>query len=448
MILSWFKQRRAKYQKTPTRAKVVSGRLSHRKWPVMTLCVMMCLLTPVISPVAANDESWKEDGWLRTALASERLDAGDEFGCYGIPSLSWNADPGAVALECQTYISQRVAASHWGENPISTYTPTGLTMAQHATVAKQGFTVHGDLNELSSSAWHTVDDVPQDDWDWYNLGRRGGSLEQIIGSKQTVQTAVEEGGLVNLYWIGRVNDATIRHDRDILSYLQYDAQAWMTTWGEAWSYWASQGCYELNHSSETLDNQTVISFESIVTEQCTAVSPLAWNVPVTWMIDVNGSKVVEVRGQTGLLPSLVDEKNTAEGYMQEAGEYLHLSILRGHNVSIVVENQSDYDVMGQSQFWNNYSSAVTIAAHHTTDLFKWSKRFSDEPTVVFTWLVQPRDGLPEGGWIPYVMAVVTVGTIVSMMYVLKREGIGPFAPKGNHGAEMEFHGQETVSESE
>ena len=36
-------------------------------------------------------------------------------------------------------------------------------------------------------------------WDWYNIGRRGGSLEQIIGSKEQVETAVNEGGLVNLY---------------------------------------------------------------------------------------------------------------------------------------------------------------------------------------------------------------------------------------------------------
>tara|TARA_B100001093_G_scaffold12503_1_gene11580 strand:- start:11527 stop:12921 length:1395 start_codon:yes stop_codon:yes gene_type:complete len=421
------KQRCAKYQETPAQATDVSGVSIGKNWRALTVCVLLCLMTPVVSPVAANDTSWKEDGWLRTALANERLDSGDEFGCYGIPSLSWNADPGAVALECRNYISERVSASRWANHSLSTFTPAGLTMNQHSAIASQGFVVHGDLNELSSTAWHGPDDAPEDDWDWYNLGRRGGSLEQIIGSKDTVQLAVEEGGLVNLYWVGRVNDATIRHDRDIISYLQDEAQAWMTTWGEAWSYWALKRCYELNHSSEVIGNQTVISFESILTEQCTAVSPLAWNVPVTWMFDLNGSDVVDVRDGEGSLSILSDSKNTAEGFTQLEGEYLHLSVVKGHNVTIVLNSTSEYDVMGQTEFWNNYSAAVTIASHDTTDLFKWSKRFSDEPTVVFTWLVQPRDGLPEGGWIPFVVAVVTIATITSMMYVLKREGLGPFS---------------------
>ena len=54
--------------------------------------VLMCLLSSTFSPVAMADVNWEEDGWLRTALAQERLDNGDEFGCYGMPHLSWNAD--------------------------------------------------------------------------------------------------------------------------------------------------------------------------------------------------------------------------------------------------------------------------------------------------------------------------------------------------------------------
>ena len=62
------------------------------------------------------------------------------------------------------------------------------------------------------------------------MGRRGGSLEQIIGSVDDVKAAVEEGGLVNMYWIGRVNEATIRHDSDIEDYIANEADAWLTTW--------------------------------------------------------------------------------------------------------------------------------------------------------------------------------------------------------------------------
>ena len=36
--------------------------------------------------------------WLVATIGKERLEKGDEFGCYGMPNLEWKADPGAVAL--------------------------------------------------------------------------------------------------------------------------------------------------------------------------------------------------------------------------------------------------------------------------------------------------------------------------------------------------------------
>ena len=411
------------------------------------VAVLLCLLSSTFSPVAMAEVGWDEDGWLRTALSQERLDNGDEFGCYGMPHLSWKADPGAVALECQNYITERVEASHWGANPISTFTPPGLTMSQHTTIAGQGFPIHGDMNGLTSTAWHSAEDAPVDDWDWFNLGRRGGSLEQIIGSKEQVQTAVEEGGLVNLYWVGRANDATIRHDRDIASYLDLEAQAWMTTWGEAWSYWTVHDCYEIAHSSTVVDNQTLIQFESLLTEQCTAVAPFAWNVPMTWIFDVGSESVADVRDENGSLMSLEGVKKTSEGYTQADSEYLHLSVVRGHNVTLAVNGSIDYDVVGRSQFWNNYSTAVTIAAHDTTDLFKWSKRFTEDSNLVFTWLVQPRDGLGEAPWLAYLAVAVAVSTITGMLYILKREGLGPFAEK-NAEAGRGYSTQQSKFEAE
>ena len=47
----------------------------------------------IFSPVAIADAKWEEDGWLNTNLVQERLNNGDEFGCYEIPSLSRKADP-------------------------------------------------------------------------------------------------------------------------------------------------------------------------------------------------------------------------------------------------------------------------------------------------------------------------------------------------------------------
>lgn len=201
----------------------------------LTVLIIFLLLSIISSPAVVAQSEWQEDGWLNTSLAQERLDNGDEFGCYGIEGLSWNADPGAVALECREYIEQRVTANRWGQSPISTFTPDSLTQTQHQIIMENGFRIHGDNTGLEDTVWHSANDTPTDMLDWFNLGRRGGSLEQIIGSKQQVKDAVEEGGLVNLYWIGRVDDATIRHDKDIELYISDEADAWLTTWGQAWS---------------------------------------------------------------------------------------------------------------------------------------------------------------------------------------------------------------------
>ncbi|EHR76518.1 MAG: hypothetical protein MG2_0930 [uncultured Candidatus Poseidoniales archaeon] len=396
---------------------------------MLTASVLMCLVSVAWSPVALADTAWKEDGWLTTTLAQDRLDLGDEFGCYGMLGLSWQTDPGAVALECRAYIEDRVSASMWGDTPISTYTPDGLTMSQHTTIAGQGFVIHGDETGLSTTAWHNATDEPTDKWDWYNLGRRGGSMEQLIGSVEEVQAAVEEGGLVNLYWIGRVNDATIRHDRDISAYLEQAPDVWLTTWGQAWSYWTVGECYEFSHSVRTEGEQSILTFESLITEECTGMNPEAWNVPITWRIDLNGAAVASVTDDTGSLEDITGARKSAEGYAQADGEYLHLSLVNGHAVEVRYNGTDDYDIMGRSSFFNNHSTAVTIAAHETHDLFKWSKRFVDDEHLVFTWLVEPREGLGESSWLRYAAVAVGIGTVVAMMFVLKREGLGPLAKR-------------------
>ncbi len=82
--------------------------------------------------------------------------------------------------------------------------------------------------------------------------------------------------------------------------------------------------------------------------------------------------------------------------------------------------------MGISQFWNNHTAAITIAAHETTDLFKWSKRFVDQENLVFTWLVEPR-AIDSADWLPYAAVAVGAIAVLTMLIVLKREGLGPLA---------------------
>ena len=398
---------------------------------VLPAFLSLLIVSVLVHPVALAQSAWEEDGWLRTSFGQERLDAGDEFGCYGVPGLSWINDPGAVAQACKTYIEDRINASKWGQSPLSSYTPDTLTMADHGKVASQGFVVHGDQTGLEESAWHNNTDVPTDPWDWYNLGRRGGSLEKGIASLETVQAEVESGGLVNLYWIGRVNDATVRHDRDVLAYLDETPDIWLTTWGEAWSSWSGKRCYEHDRDAAEIDGRTVLTFESLETEACRSVSnDLPWNIPLTWLIDVEGVEVLDVVSVNSnrSLPSIEGEKNTQQGWWQQDDGTLVLSVLNGHPVNITL-NGSDVnnDVLKQAEFFNNHSAAVTVAGHQTTDLFKWAKRFVDDTSVRFTWLVQPRVADDVDAWIPYAVVGVGVLSVFIMLGVLGREGLGPLA---------------------
>ena len=398
---------------------------------VLPAFLSLLIVSVLVHPVALAQSAWEEDGWLRTSFSQERLDAGDEFGCYGVPGLSWINAPGAVAQSCKTYIEDRINASKWGESPLSSYTPDTLTMADHGKVASQGFVVHGDQTGLEESAWHDNTDVPTDPWDWYNLGRRGGSLEKGIASLETVQAEVESGGLVNLYWIGRVNDATVRHDRDVLAYLDETPDIWLTTWGEAWSSWSGKRCYEHDRDVAEIDGRTVLTFESLETEACRSVSnDLPWNIPLTWLIDVEGVKVLDVASVISnlSLPSIEGEKNTQQGWWQQNDGTLVLSIVNGHPVNITL-NGSDVgnDVLKQAEFFNNHTAAVTVAGHQTTDLFKWAKRFVDDTSVRFTWLVQPRVADDVDAWIPYAVVGVGVLSVFIMLGVLGREGLGPLA---------------------
>ena len=104
-------------------------------------------------------------------------------------------------------------------------------MSGHTKIASQGFTVHGDLNGLDGyTAWHDSQDVP--------YMRKIGTIlvgEEALWNQESVldllQSEVEKGGLVNMYWIGRNEQASIRADSEIVNWLEYDAEVWLTTWG-------------------------------------------------------------------------------------------------------------------------------------------------------------------------------------------------------------------------
>lgn len=398
----------------------------------MRLLVLGMLLSAIMTPIAAAETQWEEDGWLAT-IGKERLDHGDEFGCYGMPGLSWKADPGAVALECKEYVEQRIDASNWGTNVISTYTPSSLTSVQHTTVANQGFTVHGDDNDLMEGAWYSADDVPEWEYSWHDLGRRGGSLERGIADADALSAELDQGGLVNMYWIGRMDDVTIRHDTEVVDMLHERTDVWFTTWGEAYSYWTVDRCNQFSHSLE----HDMLIFEHTDTEACRAAAPDAWNVPVTWKFEIGNVSVLS----SNLSEMSTEESNTMEGWRQE-GSILYVSVLRGHEVSFNLSSSPDYDILGRTQFFNDKSAALTIAGHSTTDLFQWSKRFGSEDKLVFTWLLSPRavdEGIP---WLPYAGLAVLTTTLGGIWLVLRRESMAmaiakPSSPEQRGGDDDE-----------
>ena len=328
----------------------------------MRLLVLAMLLSATLAPSVLADVQWEEDGWLAT-IGKERLDKGDEFGCYGMPNLSWKADPGAVALECREYVENRIDASKWGSNPISTYTPSELTAAQHTVISNQGFSVHGDETGQSATAWHSAKTSPNVNMIGSTWDGRGGSLEKGIAEISLLESELDSGGLVNMYWIGRIHDATVRHDSDVVEMLSKRDDTWFTTWGEAYSYWAVERCNSFNHSLE----DSVLRFEPIDSVACRSATN-AWNVPITWIANISGANVLD----SSLQQIEVGDRNSKEGLRQE-GSILYISVLAGNEVQFNLTEDVEYDILGRTQFFNNKSAALTIGGHSMTDLFSGQK---------------------------------------------------------------------------
>lgn len=392
----------------------------------LTMLLVLLILQPLALPVAAA--SWEEDGWLETIGAEERLLAGDEFACHGIPGLSWQADPGAVASECREYITDRIAASSWGEQPLSARTPSGLTYLDHALVDDLGFPVHGDLTGLADTAWHSQDDEPEQPEDWYNLGRRGGSLEKAMNTVSVVESEASKGGLLNFYWIGKVGDNTIRHDSEIEGWL-LESDAWFTTWGVAWSTWIIQRCHQFEHDTLSTDADGKWLFEVSRPTACQSLEGRAWDVPVTWRINASQSSVSSVvYSETGesLEQLEVTENQLKSGWRMDGGHLL-LTVAVGKEVEISFENADvDVDILDEKWF-NGRSFAVTIASHSTEDLFTWSKRFDASSDLRFTWLLTPRDARTSSPWLPIVGVVVILSSMLAFSLIIRKDKrfIGP-----------------------
>jgi len=375
------------------------------------------IVVEVTAGITGDADNWEPDGWLTTKIATDRLDAGDEYGCYGIPGLSWHANAGDVAAACRTYLDGRISASHWAENPLSIFTPSGLNYADHEAISNVGFSVHGDETGLANSAWHNASDAPYNVEDWYNLGRRGGSLEAVIADLEAVKSEAALGGLLNFYWIGSVDEATIRHDSDLLTWLE-DSDGWSTTWGEAWSYWASQRCYQLDYNNSIDSSTNGITFEFQRSSICVSQDDRVWPVPLTWIIDLKGTDVES--GNENLTAFSGDEMILAQGWWQD-GDILYLTVTPNTPVEVVTTSAvEEFDISGVTENFNNRSFAITIAGHATEDLFQWAKRF-DDSTLRFTWLVIPRDVEARLSWLPIFGVAVFIASVAGTAMLVRKD---------------------------
>jgi len=111
-----------------------------------------------------------------------------------------------------------------------------------------------------------------------------------------------------------------------------------------------------------------------------------------------------------------------EGWRQE-GDILYISVLKGHNVHFNLSEDTEYDILGRTQFFNNKSSALTIAGHSTTDLFQWSKRFDNYGDLRFTWLISPRSLDANLAWMPYAGVGVLLASVSGIWLLLKKDAL-------------------------
>lgn len=384
----------------------------------LATALLLTLLGPTLIPTAHAAEAWEEDGFLTTIIADERLDAGDEFGCHGMPGINARASPGDAATACRDYLTDRVAASRWSDVPRSFGAPSGLTADQHASLDRVGFTIHGDLTGLGTQAWYDGEDVPVRGEDWWDLGRRGGSLERTVADLDGLRTELEAGGLVNLYWEAQVADTNLRVDRDALDLLR-DADVWFTTWGEAWSTWVWQGS-----TSPVLTRQNDTHWSLNAATNVSLHDARAWTVPLTWRIAVNGTDVIRVVGEDGVaLPTQsADIRHLRAGWFEEDG-VLHVTAPPDSQVTIVTDVPGTLDVAAdQPRFFAGHTTAVTVAGHRVTDLWRWSHHFAEAP-LRFTWLLQAREPI-GGGWVlPVVAGGVAVASVAGMVWLVSQRAV-------------------------
>nr|AIF13815.1 hypothetical protein [uncultured marine group II/III euryarchaeote KM3_64_C08] len=369
---------------------------------VVAVALFLLLLTPLTAPAAGE---WEEDIFLSEVIGPERLAAGDEYGCHGIPGKDIREDHSAIR-ECKDYLTERTVASQWGAQPLSFGVP-GESLDQETgdALVEQGFMIIGD--KVLTGHEHLI-----------ALARNGGSLEKNIGSVTEFEQALDSPAyVVNLYWIPRMNLNSVRPDWALVDAIE-SSDAWFATWGEVASY----NRHQPSLLWEADGNTAVLTHAPVAADPLThPESQIGWTVPYTLGLEMGDSVVMNIENDGVNMSELTaDDRHLTEGWRMN-GTLLLLTLKPGYSVTIHFDGAAP-EVLSSNhpQWFNDHDEIITVAGHHVDDLFDASRRWDDTP-MRFTWLVEPRGVEQNSWWLPVIAVFVALATPAAIIWTVRRD---------------------------
>ena len=357
-----------------------------------TLFVAALLCIPIFCPTVAGE--WSTDTWLSSVISSERIDAGDEFGCHGYEGVDTIEDHWVIDA-CREYLVGLTPASRWGESPVSFgFRNSIIDNGTASLLANSGFTIVGDM----------VEEAPDS---LYIANRNGASLEKGASDKTLIESA-EDDTLVSIHWRARIGDLRVREDKDLISWLE-EQRAWFTTWGE-WHYHRESG-----QSIEAVLNGSTVTLEASETKETNL-----WYVPGTLKIESNSTVISVIESGGAELPLLSgDERKLTVGWRQVDGGII---VTKLPQTTVMVELDMAVDEIETTPLmtFNDLNYSVTIVGHHTSNLFRWTQDFSNSH-LSFTWLIERPYGETIGWKLPLFALTLLIAVPYSIFYLIRND---------------------------
>ena len=363
----------------------------------VAVAILSLLIFPLASPVAAE---WEEDAWLSNIIGPERLALGDEFGCHGMPGYTSSVNYSEI-ISCRDYLSDRINASKWGSEPLS----YGLDLEQYDNT---------DFSSISEAGFYLIDSYEEElvaNHDGLSvINYNGGSLEKNIGSKEQFDNALATGSdLVNFYWMARNHDAIVRPEPELIESIE-SSTAWFTTWGEHFSYRAIYGNFSVINDGLGFW-EVEFKNENIST----------WMVPVTSSFELFGVNVVSIEDELGQLNELESNAPHLEEGWRQHGEKLFLTLEPNKQVRVNFDRSEKVDIVQvPCNNFNGHNFSITVAGHHTNDLFDWSRRW-DDSIMRFTWLIEPRELGGFSWFLPAIAVFLALAAPAAIIYLVKTD---------------------------